>query len=897
MGNKRKTTVLILVVVFIAILAGVFYLLNQKFHFLADTNSSIELYGVSPNEKLIKGMSLTENKNNYAVTIAKNEYEPLVVAVKNTSGTDSNVKLTMPTLTGYKFEFYHVEYVDFGYEGLYQRETTPEFYADPLVPIASGGEITVPQNSEEFVWVNVFAEKSATAGNKQASIDFGQGGNFNIKINQMDVTLPDKSTLSNIINLEPRYAFLAHGYDSASPEEKTSLINKYVDDFSAHRISPTLYSGSNLTNLTPTEQVYWDFDANAADPGLTVDFSHLNIDKIKNSSFRPYNIASYMYGKSSKALTISNKPETGVSTSITCSDDSSCSKFDLAVKEYFAAWNQYLTDNGMIDDSIYYIGDELDTTSTDYNKVQHLASLVHQSAPKLKIAVTIVTGDISVLKPIVDKLTDVDIWIPHLSSVLYADPTNWLPAGDELWVYDTSTSSRADAVPEQSRLMPWMAYKYGAVGNLSWASNSYIYSAPWYPKYIYPYGTNYLYYSPAEDKNWTGVSIVNGALVYNNASIKDPTLVKSIRLEMIREGAEDYELIKMLEAKSSTTPEAQSLLDKIKAVPNLLKYGNIYSYKVDKLLADGKLSPNNWQVALCDSSANKKCMYANREVSEPLPGIGLTESGAATINLDNIIPGSYKMTLEVGTYTSKWDVTAEKPVGSKFTLKINDGDVKNYDYYAQFGASSPGWLINYLSQASMKNSSRGLREIKPVLVGADGKLTLEFGTVEEARAALYSLQLNQISEDYGTASLMSQVKTALNPVEIKISLIDSINLSDNQVITTNPYIISLKLKDPADTIKVSKVEFFVDNTLISTSTLPDVSGTFQAVWDTSKYHSAVKVILYNTDGTTQEVTRNTTVNLSQDYQSPIVNVLPQTGEGSIWSNLLSHLRLLFWQVD
>ncbi|MEI8061156.1 MAG: glycoside hydrolase domain-containing protein [Candidatus Berkelbacteria bacterium] len=878
MGNKRKTTVLILVVVFIAILAGLFYFLNQKFHFLADTNSSLELYGVSPNDKLIKGMSLTENKNNYAVTIAKNEYEPFVVAVKNTSDIDSNVKLTMPTLTGYKFELYHIKYVDFGYEGLYQRETTPEFYADPLVPIASGGEITVSQNSEEFVWINVFAEKSATAGNKQASIDFGQGGNFNIKINQMDVALPDKSTLSNIVNLDPRYALLAHGYDSATSDEKTTLINKYVDDFSAHRISPTLYSGSNLTNLTPTEQVYWDFDATATDPGLIVDFSHLNINRIKNSSFRPYNIASYMYGKSSKALTISNKPETGVSASITCSDDSSCSKFDLTVKEYFAAWNQYLTDNGMIDDSIYYIGDELDTTSTDYNKVQHLASLIHQSAPKLKIAVTIVTGDISVLKPIVDKLTDVDVWIPHLSSILYADPKNWLPAGDQLWVYDTGTSYRADAVPEQSRLMPWMAYKYGATGNLYWSSNMYLFAAPWYPKYMYPYGTNYLHYSPAEDKNWTGVSIVNGALVYNNASIKDPTLVKSIRLEMIREGAEDYELIKMLEAKSATISEVQPLLDKIKAVPNLLKYGNIYSYKFDQLLADGKLVPNNWQITLCDSAANKQCMYVNREVSEPLPGFGLTESGVATINLDNIVPGSYKLTLEVGTYTSKWDVTAQKPVGSKFTLKINDGELKNYDYYAQFVSNTPGWLINYLSSAAVKNSFRGLREIKPVEVGTDGKLTLEFGSIEEARAALYSLQLNQIPEDYGTASIMSQVKAALNPVEIKTSLIESINLADNQVITTNPYIISLKLKNPSDTTKVSKVEFYIDSTLISTTTLPDVSGTYQAVWDTSKYHSVVKAIVYNTDGTTEELSRNTTVNLAQNYQSPIITVLPQTGE-------------------
>lgn len=109
-------------------------------------------------------------------------------------------------------------------------------------------------------------------------------------------------------------------------------------------------------------------------------------------------------------------------------------------------------------------------------------------------------------------------------------------------------------------------------------------------------------------------------------------------------------------------------------------------------------------------------------------------------------------------------------------------------------------------------------------------------------------------------------------------IISSINISENQVITTNPYIISVQAKDAAETLKISKVEFFVDNTLISTATLPDVSGTYQAVWDTSKYHSTVKVIVYNTDGTTEEITRSTTVNLPQNYQSPIITVLPQTGE-------------------
>jgi len=139
-----------------------------------------------------------------------------------------------------------------------------------------------------------------------------------------------------------------------------------------------------------------------------------------------------------------------------------------------------------------------------------------------------------------------------------------------------------------------------------------------------------------------------------------------------------------------------------------------------------------------------------------------------------------------------------------------------------------------------------------------------------------------VSKVFAAGTVLSLTPKA----EISISsLIDSLNLIEGQVITTNPYIISLKLKSPSDTTKVSKVEFYIDNTLISTATLPDVSGTYEAVWDTSKYHSTVKVIVYNADGTSEELTRNTTVNLSSTpttihQTSPIISILPKTGENS-----------------
>lgn len=127
----------------------------------------------------------------------------------------------------------------------------------------------------------------------------------------------------------------------------------------------------------------------------------------------------------------------------------------------------------------------------------------------------------------------------------------------------------------------------------------------------------------------------------------------------------------------------------------------------------------------------------------------------------------------------------------------------------------------------------------------------------------------------------------------------SINIEEGQVITTNPYIISLSAKDPADTLKISKLEFYVDNNLIGTTTLPDVSGAYQAVWDTSKYHSAVKVLVYGTDGTTQEIDRNTTVSLTTTTTAPdqIITTLPNTGESeNSWIRIVNKAKNLIQSI-
>ncbi len=86
-----------------------------------------------------------------------------------------------------------------------------------------------------------------------------------------------------------------------------------------------------------------------------------------------------------------------------------------------------------------------------------------------------------------------------------------------------------------------------------------------------------------------------------------------------------------------------------------------------------------------------------------------------------------------------------------------------------------------------------------------------------------------------------------------------INITEGQTITTNPYTIFVK---PTDSNGITKVEFYIDNILICTATTADSNGYYSCQWDTSKYHSDVKIIAYDALGNSTTLNRYTTVNLT-----------------------------------
>lgn len=111
-----------------------------------------------------------------------------------------------------------------------------------------------------------------------------------------------------------------------------------------------------------------------------------------------------------------------------------------------------------------------------------------------------------------------------------------------------------------------------------------------------------------------------------------------------------------------------------------------------------------------------------------------------------------------------------------------------------------------------------------------------------------------------------------------------INIDEGQLITENPYIIKAKAQD---NVAVSKVEFYVDDNLICTEETTDANGVYECSWDTSKYHSQVKVIAYDTsDNQSEALIRNATIQLNDNDAEEEIEELPETGNSGVFNIIL-----------
>jgi hypothetical protein len=206
--------------------------------------------------------------------------------------------------------------------------------------------------------------------------------------------------------------------------------------------------------------------------------------------------------------------------------------------QYLPALNRHLADRGW--DKIYrqHLADEpIPENAASYRDI---AALLHTFVPKMRVMDATQTRDL---------VGAVNTWVPildhfHRDYDFFCDRQK---AGDEVWFYTCcgpggNYANRFIELPLiKTRLLHWINFRYGAAGYLHWGFNF------WNP--TSPFGETAFQW-PGGDQ-W---------IVYP----KDGKLLSSIRLEAMRDGIGDNELLSMLADRDPAAARklaAETILD------------------------------------------------------------------------------------------------------------------------------------------------------------------------------------------------------------------------------------------------------------------------------------------------------------------------------------------------
>lgn len=210
--------------------------------------------------------------------------------------------------------------------------------------------------------------------------------------------------------------------------------------------------------------------------------------------------------------------------------------FASRFKAHAALIAGHLRKRGWLDKCYVNLIDELATH--DPLTVQKLVAVfgaLKEADPGIRILCT--------SAPVGDLYPYVDLWVVHAGS--WRSETSRgsidaaIEAGETVWIYHNSLPL-IDYPGIRSRVLPWLMWKEGITGSLSWWALT-----AWYEGV-----------SDFARQRWAG----NGALLYPpQPPLADGAPINSIRWELFRKGLEDYEYLKRL---SDGVAAAQARLDR-----------------------------------------------------------------------------------------------------------------------------------------------------------------------------------------------------------------------------------------------------------------------------------------------------------------------------------------------
>jgi hypothetical protein len=539
---------------------------------------ALELYGVPAVHKITpgEGPSPAWQKGRVTSACARNEWEALQVVVR-TSGPVSGVALRVSDLRSPQggvlpargMRLRRVEWVDVN--APFDPATpsaAPELQPDPLVPISPATDrYTLEPGRNLVFWIMVGVPAAATAGEYAGELslvtDAAALGTMSISLRVRDFALPPRPILQSMIGLAEANLYKAHGCTTAA--QKEAVIRLYFDEYIRARLSPFLYAPSTIAfNPLPDGRIHWEF-VKGPDGQPTgqakMDFAGFDREAEvylnQRQAFSAFNTAPYLWtrtkqeGKETIILCITDSTKAAVASP----DATGAANpvFDRLVVSVFRQIAAHLDEKGWLDRAVYYVTDE--PGEEDTPSIAQICRLVREADPRLRTALTYDPANRPRLAELVDEKgrSLISLWIPYCSLYREEVAARERAKGAEYWLYDVKDTSLITHSGLANRGMFWTVWQRDAKGYLYYLSTYWGRDVtPWdRPSFLLP-GVSYEY------RQGDGYFFYPPQRRYNPEPPVLDTVVTSIRWELMREGAEDYDTLRLLEGLT-TQAEARGL--------------------------------------------------------------------------------------------------------------------------------------------------------------------------------------------------------------------------------------------------------------------------------------------------------------------------------------------------
>lgn len=430
---------------------------------------------------------------------------------------------------------YFVGYVHEGRKQVYPGNdflvSASDFYPDPLL---DDPQRDVQPNVNQAVWVSCPVPRNIRPGTYSSRVTITgrtQDGTFKrslpIKLKIYPACIDRQNLMvANWFQTSFRYVDGPNPVAAFSPRW-WELMGEMADLMRDH--------GQNVVKISPLLLTRYSFDARGCVNG--VDFT--NFDRVAELFIRKGVLKRLAGGDIAKRMDGWDSPFGYVIPHITAKDTSfvCVSRNDPKARNFyrffFKALDKHLSEKGWQEIYMQHIADEPnDTTAQSYLEI---ASFVKAQMPHCKIIDACLT----------DRLDNrLDIWVPQLNRIKEALPfyRQQQQQGKEVWFY-TCVWPQADFANRfirqpllKTRLLHWINYRFGITGYLHWGFN-------------YWQGEDPMTETASIQPSGTVLPAGDAWIIYPYKN----HLIPSIRLAAMRDGINDYELLRQLGQKDSVT--------------------------------------------------------------------------------------------------------------------------------------------------------------------------------------------------------------------------------------------------------------------------------------------------------------------------------------------------------